>query len=604
MNRQSYIDSCFSPIPLRRDGGFTQYVHCNTCESCRQRLADKWSRRLEDDMLSGKYYYKFVTLTYNNENLPFVEYDDDFENFKLSFTQLDRLTGKNKRVRRNLDSVDLRKFLGITDLDDSVNSVPLDDSIIPHFVSSAYGDNKQYDKKNRFAVVFKEDVQKFIKRLRNYLSGKFKGTEVDYGLRFYVCSEYGPRTYRPHYHILLAFSSRVCWQSIDAERILNIWNKQDFPTDPGRLSEICKPVQNIHASAKYISGYLVKCIDLPRVLQYPDFKTFHSSSTRVPFGSEAVDISAFSSSLEKDGPTRTISYYDVQESCFVTNKRTFNGSFTNRYFPKFVGHSNLSSDVLREIFRLIYSYYKQGKELPDLRSTFASIFPNYSGIRDYLIIKKYRCVYDFCSSPFGGVYSYLKHVKYFKTILPVSIKDKFTSAQSVSKLLSTGLRVGSRRFDIFIHLYLFGIPRNLSICRRIYKNIADNDILKSYFSYYDLYNKYWLKLFVYKYTNLVEFCNNYISQSGAEKFLPSLFSLVYSGNVPLVDNIQNLSLDEYDLFYNRLLSFGLCPEMFYDVGGNLIKFDNRKLFSYYFTERINSLIKYRTLRYSSKYYSI
>lgn len=553
-------------------------------------------------MLCGKYYYKFVTLTYNNENLPLVEYDDDFDNFKLSFTQLDRSTGENKRVRRNLDSVDLRKFLGITDLDDSGQAVSFGDSIIPHFVSSAYGDVRQYDKKNRFAVVFKEDVQKFIKRLRSYLSVKFKGTEVDSRLRFYVCSEYGPRTFRPHYHILLAFSSQICWRSVDAECVLNIWNKQDIPTDPVRLSEICKPIQNIHASAKYISGYLVKCIDVPRVLQYPDFKTFHSSSTRIPFGSEAVDISDFSSSLEKDGPTRIISYYNVQESCFVTNKRTFNSSFTSRYFPKFVGHSCLSSDVLREIFRLIYSYYKHGKGLPDLRSAFCSIFPSFQGIRDYIKHNTHRFTYSFSSSPFGGFYSVLKDVKNFHTILPNSVKNKFTSSQSVSKLLCSDFRIGTSEFDILIHLYLFGIPRNLSICRRIYKNIDQHDVLKGYSNYYNLYNCYWTTLFSYKYSNLVEFCNSQHSLIGTNTFAPSIFALVYSGNVPLCDNISDMTEEEYDRFKKSLQSFGLCPEMFYDNSGNKLSFDYRKMFSFYFRERVLNIVKYRTLRLSSKYY--
>lgn len=44
----------------------------------------------------------------------------------------------------------------------------------------------------------KSDVQKFLKRLRKRLYGSQKGE-----LRYFLCGEYGDKTYRPHYHLIL-----------------------------------------------------------------------------------------------------------------------------------------------------------------------------------------------------------------------------------------------------------------------------------------------------------------------------------------------------------------------------------------------------------------
>ncbi len=51
----------------------------------------------------------------------------------------------------------------------------------------------------------KKDVQDFFKRLRKELG--------DFRLRYYLVSEYGPTTYRPHYHCILFFS---CCDSVQS----------------------------------------------------------------------------------------------------------------------------------------------------------------------------------------------------------------------------------------------------------------------------------------------------------------------------------------------------------------------------------------------------
>ena len=48
-----------------------------------------------------------------------------------------------------------------------------------------------------------EDLQKFLKRLRFYISKSCSSP-----ISFFAVSEYGPRTFRPHFHILLYTDDR------------------------------------------------------------------------------------------------------------------------------------------------------------------------------------------------------------------------------------------------------------------------------------------------------------------------------------------------------------------------------------------------------------
>lgn len=63
-----------------------------------------------------------------------------------------------------------------------------------HFVTLTYTDDKLYFNEYGNPSVNKRDVQLFIKRLRKLSDEK---------LRYYAVAEYGSKTHRPHYHIIL-----------------------------------------------------------------------------------------------------------------------------------------------------------------------------------------------------------------------------------------------------------------------------------------------------------------------------------------------------------------------------------------------------------------
>lgn len=68
-----------------------------------------------------------------------------------------------------------------------------------------YDDNKldvygDLDKNPYRAItLIKRDVQNFCKRFRKWLSKEHPNTKIKY----YACGEYGSKTFRPHYHIII-----------------------------------------------------------------------------------------------------------------------------------------------------------------------------------------------------------------------------------------------------------------------------------------------------------------------------------------------------------------------------------------------------------------
>lgn len=73
-------------------------------------------------------------------------------------------------------------------------AIELEHSTGAHFVTLTYNDENIYINENGAPSVLKKDMQDYMKRLRKTTTTK---------LRYYTIGEYGTKTQRPHYHILL-----------------------------------------------------------------------------------------------------------------------------------------------------------------------------------------------------------------------------------------------------------------------------------------------------------------------------------------------------------------------------------------------------------------
>lgn len=72
-------------------------------------------------------------------------------------------------------------------------------SFSSHFITLTYNE-KNIVHNGSVGILVKRDLQLFIKRLRQRVADKFPNNPK---LRFFAVGEYGPTTYRPHYHAII-----------------------------------------------------------------------------------------------------------------------------------------------------------------------------------------------------------------------------------------------------------------------------------------------------------------------------------------------------------------------------------------------------------------
>ena len=99
---------------------------------------------------------------------------------------------------------------------------------------------------NRIPYCNTSDCQLFLKRLRFAVNKKYNEQ-----IRFYAVSEYGPRTYRPHWHLLLFFNSDELTEVI-SQYVSESWSYGSTSCDLSR-----------GGSASYVASYVNSSCCLP-----------------------------------------------------------------------------------------------------------------------------------------------------------------------------------------------------------------------------------------------------------------------------------------------------------------------------------------------------
>lgn len=128
-----------------------------------------------------------------------------------------------------------------------------------HFVTLTYDEENLTKSKDGIPIVSKRDIQLFIKRLRKALPS--------YKLRYFLVSEYGPTTFRPHYHCIFF---NLPLDSDLYEILTSTWKNGHI--DIGSVTG---------ASISYVCKYCVSATKLPSQLA----STFMLCSKRPAIGS-------------------------------------------------------------------------------------------------------------------------------------------------------------------------------------------------------------------------------------------------------------------------------------------------------------------------------
>lgn len=158
----------------------------------------------------------------------------------------------------------------------------------------------KHDVPNRIPYVCNRDLDLFLKRLRSYYP--------DEKLRYYAVSEYGPSSYRPHWHLLLFSNSERFSQTV-LENVPKAWSY-------GR----CDASLSRGFAAPYVASYVNSFVSLPDFYtQMPKVvrpKSYHSigftesnlfpRKVRITEIDEVADTCLDGVRVERDGFFRTI----------------------------------------------------------------------------------------------------------------------------------------------------------------------------------------------------------------------------------------------------------------------------------------------------------
>lgn len=177
------------------------------------------------------------------------------------------------------------------------------------------------------------DYQLFAKRFRKYLFTKIGSYEK---ISSYVVSEYSPKTFRPHFHILFFFDSDEVAENI-RQAVYQSWRLGRVDTQLARDS-----------AGSYVSGYLNSLVSLPGIFTDVSFTKNKSRFSKL-FGYES-----FRKTVES--PECAIERLS-ERICFVRNGKpcefTPPVSYISRLLPRFVPYSSNFSVETRTVLRSI-----------------------------------------------------------------------------------------------------------------------------------------------------------------------------------------------------------------------------------------------------------
>lgn len=283
-------------------------VSCGSCPSCILRRSGIQTNLLTTYSAQFRYVY-FVTLTYAPCFLPTLEVStieacsddiadvpcvpdindldaDDPNTYLFGFRSVPRSASiklKNSTVERTFKDPEVRF------------SYPMKSKELLSILGKI-----NHNVPNRIPYVCNRDLDLFLKRLRSYYP--------DEKLRYYAVSEYGPTSFRPHWHLLL-FSNSERFSKTVLENVSKAWSY-------GR----CDASLSRGFAAPYVASYVNSFVALPNFYtQMPKVvrpKSFHSigftesnlfpRKVRVAEVDKVADKCLNGVCVERDGYFRTI----------------------------------------------------------------------------------------------------------------------------------------------------------------------------------------------------------------------------------------------------------------------------------------------------------
>ena len=237
------------------------YVNCGHCVDCRQDKANAQFERLLSHYENSDYFSLFITLTYANDFVPYTYASD------LCKSVVKVYRANNVRYRWHKLIIEPGEHV--------IEEFEPDFSFYKHWSVGCFDEihslEAQSDK-NKIGIALSSDFSKFKKRLQVNLK-RYYGLQVSQSnFSYYRVSEYGPTTFRPHFHAILSFpkSWSKYYQQIK-RAIIKSWPFCDY----ARWEKGCEIAIN---PLSYTSQYAVTPSDLPDYLTVRRICPKHSFS--------------------------------------------------------------------------------------------------------------------------------------------------------------------------------------------------------------------------------------------------------------------------------------------------------------------------------------
>lgn len=312
------ISNCLHPKYVKNPyTGISMNVPCGECEACKLQKGSVWSNRLIEEFKFWKYAV-FFTLTYQDDYLPRLEYvstlnEDDSPDLYIHSLDLDTNTNKSFKFFKDVTNSSFFRY--------------------------------QFDKFGFIPVLSRSDASKFIKVFRQ----KFHEAVGHTNFSWFICGEYGPTTYRPHFHGIIFFNDSCFNQTEDMScsitSCINVsWSNmvrdksKDFRFSLG-FTDVQGVARNSKAGFRYVSNYLNLNAHLPSVLCLKEISQFHRSSHSRPIGVEDVPLTSLSE-LFYCGIVERICYDDVKREY---NLQLYPRNYRGRVFPEHRGFDKIDS---------------------------------------------------------------------------------------------------------------------------------------------------------------------------------------------------------------------------------------------------------------------
>lgn len=394
--REKYLATeCFHPRKVTNKYTHeTLFVRCGTCPSCLVHRSNIQCALISNMSSHFKYAY-FFTLTYSDEFVPRVSlevvercdaeseidaympdsdprhlpYDDS--RYQIAATYLPRSgcfrVHDSGRVRDFSETEESYQFLH-TFSGKEVRDLLVASNSRYDFARKCVVSPSIDECRNEVLVLNPYDQNLFFKRLRKLIAEKY-----DEKICYYLVSEYGGRTYRPHWHGILFFNSDALTSSI-CELVSKSWSYGRTDCSLSRGS-----------AAGYVASYINSFVDLP------DFFNRHKEIRPRSYHSKGLSVNSL---FRQSSDISEIQ--EVAASCFDGFSVPINGEYVTVKPSRSYEHTlfpRISDPVFADPYSctdLFFGAFTASNRL--IRDGYISIDENLS---TFLFAKRYaRFYYD------------------------------------------------------------------------------------------------------------------------------------------------------------------------------------------------------------------